>query len=163
MMWEGGGRMDWANLGLPCLLVRPHTNIQFKEGLRIPYWRCGTPRLSQNARKNYAIFEADKFVKSQLKKLVLVILPNTYPLQWYLDLWLPVWSLLGHQVTAWSTPQRWQWPLYSTTGNTSTTGVEFPHSHIKLMVNALPIPPFSNIVYNLQLEIDTKNILHCSG
>ena len=30
--------MDWANLGLPCLLVRPLTNLQFKEGLRIPYW-----------------------------------------------------------------------------------------------------------------------------
>ena len=30
------GRMDWANLGLPCLLVRPLTNLQFKEGLRIP-------------------------------------------------------------------------------------------------------------------------------
>ena len=29
--------MDWANLGLPCLLVRPLTNLQFKEGLRIPY------------------------------------------------------------------------------------------------------------------------------
>ena len=28
--------MDWANLGLPCLLVRPLTELQFKEGLRIP-------------------------------------------------------------------------------------------------------------------------------
>ena len=28
--------MDWANLGLLCLLVRPLTNLQFKEGLRIP-------------------------------------------------------------------------------------------------------------------------------
>ena len=30
--------MDWANLGRPCLLVRPLTNQQFKEGLRIPYY-----------------------------------------------------------------------------------------------------------------------------
>ena len=29
--------MDWANLGLPCLLVRPLTNLQFEEGLRISY------------------------------------------------------------------------------------------------------------------------------
>ena len=32
--------MDWANLGWPCLLVRPlTTNQQFKEGLRIPYYK----------------------------------------------------------------------------------------------------------------------------
>ena len=30
--------MDWANLGLPCLLARPHTNLKFKVGLRIPYY-----------------------------------------------------------------------------------------------------------------------------
>ena len=29
--------MDWANSGLPCLLVRPLTNLQIKEGLRVPY------------------------------------------------------------------------------------------------------------------------------
>ena len=37
MMWEGSGRMDWADLYLPCLLIRPLTNLQFKEGLRISY------------------------------------------------------------------------------------------------------------------------------
>ena len=29
--------MDWADWGLPGLLVRPLTNLQSKEGLRIPY------------------------------------------------------------------------------------------------------------------------------
>ena len=29
--------MDWADLDLPYLLIRPLTNLQFKEGLRICY------------------------------------------------------------------------------------------------------------------------------
>ena len=37
MIWERRGRMDCANLGRPCMLVRPLTNQQSKEWLRIPY------------------------------------------------------------------------------------------------------------------------------
>ena len=50
MMWEKGGRMDWDNLGQPCLLVRPLTNRGFKKVLRILYWN--TNPCSPQARKN---------------------------------------------------------------------------------------------------------------
>ena len=37
MMWEGRGRMDWANSGQPCLHVRTFTKPQLKGGVRMPH------------------------------------------------------------------------------------------------------------------------------
>ena len=43
MMWKGRGRMDWANLGRPRLLLPTFTNRRFKEGVPIPYWVPNKP------------------------------------------------------------------------------------------------------------------------
>ena len=51
MMWEGRGRMDWANLGRPYLLVPRFTNRQFKEGVRMPYSFRILKKMSLSDRK----------------------------------------------------------------------------------------------------------------
>ena len=59
--------MDWANLGLPCLLVRPLTNLQSKEGLRIPY------RLGAEENPDYSMHLYEFWVVSHALSILIEI------------------------------------------------------------------------------------------
>ena len=55
-MWEERGRMDLANLGLPCLLGTTFSNWQCKGGVRMPHLTNFVPWLKKFAHANFFVW-----------------------------------------------------------------------------------------------------------